>query len=119
MNTFAEYQDDVLRTAGLDTKDPGLAIDEFAMGLVGEASEAIEILKKYRFQGHPLNLIKVREELGDALWYLTSLAVTVGLSLEGIAKANVCKRAERYPDGFSKEASLGRVDSPEVDPCAG
>ena len=40
------------------------------MGLRGEAGEAIDILKKFLFQGHSLDMKHLAKELGDVAWYL-------------------------------------------------
>ena len=42
------------------------------------------------------------------LWYLSDLATLHGLSLDEIAQANIAKLLERYPTGFSEEASRNR-----------
>ena len=51
-----------------------------------------------------------REELGDILWYLTWLCSEFGLSLEEVANANIAKLRKRYPDGFSVDRSINRVE---------
>ena len=90
---------------------------EGLMGLNGEAGEAIEIAKKYKFQGHQLDTSKLMEELGDALWYITECAEALDCSLEDIAWFNVYKLSDRYPDGYSDERSVNRArDLDEEDP---
>ena len=87
------------------------------MGLNGEAGEAIEIVKKYEFQGHKLDTRKLIEELGDALWYIAECAEALGYSLEDIAEFNLNKLNERYPNGYSDERSVNRPkDLDEEDP---
>jgi len=78
------------------------------MGLNGEAGEAIEIAKKNMFQGHELDFDKISEEIGDCLWYLSECAYAMGKSLDDIAKENLNKLQERYPDGFTEEDSINR-----------
>lgn len=77
-------------------------------GLSGESGEAIEVLKKHNFHGHELKLDKLKEELGDTLWYLARLAATFNLSLEDIAVNNIEKLKRRYPQGFSEDRSINR-----------
>lgn len=65
--TINEYQQLALRTANRSLNP----IDELTnglMGLNGEAGEAIDILKKHLFQGHPLDRIHIAKELGDIAW---------------------------------------------------
>ena len=40
------------------------------MGLCGEAGEAMDILKKFLFQGHELDMKHLAKEFGDVVWYL-------------------------------------------------
>lgn len=80
------------------------------MGLNGEAGEAIDILKKYLFQGHKLDREHLAKELGDVAWYLAISADALGYTLEDILKMNVEKRRERYPNGFEVDKSVNRKD---------
>lgn len=80
-----------------------------ALGLVGEAGEVADHLKKAAFQGHPFDAAHLAEEVGDILWYCAMMAEALGMSLDTIAAANLQKLQERYPDGFSSERSVNRV----------
>lgn len=104
---FAEYQQEAERTA------KGLSHDQrfvnFGMGLAGEAGEVVDYLKKVCFHGHDLNIDKLAEELGDLMWYIATIANTVGLSMERIAEQNIEKLRKRYPTGFSEKMSRERV----------
>ena len=81
---------------------------EGVMGLCGEAGEVMDIVKKYMWQGHQLNLGHLCEELGDVLWYIVDIAGSVGLTLDDIQKQNICKLDKRYPNGFKSENSVNR-----------
>ncbi len=81
----------------------------FSMGLAGEAGEVCDAVKKIAFHGHQLNQDKLRDELGDVMWYLAMMAKTCGLSLEEIAEANIEKLRQRYPEGFATERSINRA----------
>ena len=78
------------------------------MGLCGEAGEAIDLVKKQRFQGHPLDRDALVKELGDVAWYLAEAAQGLGVPLEEILRGNLDKLRGRYPKGFSTEQSLRR-----------
>ncbi len=82
-----------------------------ALGLLGEAGEVGEYVKKAVFHRHTLNRDKLKKELGDVLWYLAALCTNLDLELEEVMAANIEKLAERYPDGFSSEASINRSSS--------
>lgn len=81
-----------------------------ALGLAGETGEVVDYLKKTLFHGHPMDEMKLADELGDVLWYLSALATRYGFSLEFVARRNIAKLAKRYPEGFSTEASIARRD---------
>ena len=107
--TFDECQQQATRTVSqaLDTRD---RLAMMALGLVGEAGETSEHIKKHLFHGHPLNVNAIANELGDVLWYVAMLADSCGLSLAAIAEHNIAKLQARYPNGFSTEASVGRAE---------
>lgn len=106
MNNFYEYQMAAERTAKRIPIEKRYV--NFAMGLAGEAGEVVDYLKKVCFHGHPLDKDKLAEELGDLLWYIATIANTAGLYLDNIARENIKKLQERYPDGFSEERSRER-----------
>ena len=107
--TINEYQKECLRTAPIDAKiSRTCRIENGLMGLNGEAGEAIDILKKFLFQGHDLDTQHLAKELGDVAWYLAVSADALGYSLEDIFKMNIEKLRARYPDGFDPELSKNR-----------
>ena len=83
---------------------------EAVMGLNGEAGECQEIVKKAMFHGHSLDVEALLLEEGDVLWYLTELCNELGISVDTIAKLNLQKLKNRYPDGFTHEASRERKE---------
>lgn len=109
--TFDEYQDAAARTAA-GIPDPTIALATFGLGIAGEAGEVADLIKKHIGHGHPLDVEKVKKELGDVLWYVAAVAWACGVTLDDVAHANVAKLRARYPDGFSTAASLARADVP-------
>ena len=106
--TINEFQNAALRTAGQgNTND--LLING-AMGLCGEAGEVIDIIKKWQYQGHPLDAEHLIGELGDVAWYLAIACTGVGVTLETVMIRNIEKLKARYPDGFDAEKSMHRKD---------
>lgn len=104
--TMNEYQDLAQRTA--NTKDAAHKIQNGILGLCGETGECADILKKHMFQGHEFDVEKMREEVGDVLWYVAELALGLGMTLEEVAKRNIEKLKKRYPQGFEAERSVNR-----------
>lgn len=105
---FNEYQKAALRTADENGTFTSQLIAG-AMGLVGEAGETCDYIKKIVFHGHKLNHNKIAEEVGDTLWYAALLADAINISLEEIAERNIAKLKQRYPDGFDPEKSKKRI----------
>ena len=105
--TFSEYVELAART-DREHKDRIDGIRNAAMGMVGEAAETLEHVKKVLDQGHELNIDKLVEEAGDTLWYIAKMSRYCGVPLEYIAAMNIKKLRGSYPDGFSRERSVGR-----------
>ena len=103
---FNEYQKLAQRTS--NTKNYRDKITNGVMGLNGEAGECIDIIKKWTYQGHNLDVQEFCEELGDVLWYIAECASGVGLELETVATHNIVKLRARYPEGFDAEKSINR-----------
>jgi NTP pyrophosphatase (non-canonical NTP hydrolase) len=119
--TINEYQNAALRTSRTYTQeqnavyagkvyDPDKLLEEGAMGLCGEAGEFIDLIKKWRFQGHPLDAEHLIKELGDICWYLAIAATGIGVTLEYVMQKNIDKLSERYPEGFEVERSVNRKE---------
>lgn len=100
---FDEYQTAALRTfrrvPGAENAQMGI----MTLGLAGEVGEVAEHIKKYLGHGKELDVLELKEELGDVLWYLAILSDMFGLNLGAIAQFNVDKLKARYPNGFTAE----------------
>jgi len=105
--TMEEYEQLAARTL-----NPSLTSDQrlldAAAGLAEEAGEVLGLVRKHLFMGHPIDAARVTIELGDALWCLTTVAGTLGISLERVAAANIAKLRKRYPDGYTDARSADR-----------
>lgn len=105
--TINEYQQRAMATLNPKLTERDVLINS-VMGLCGESGEAIDIVKKWLAQGHPLDREHLSGELGDVAWYLAEAATALGMPLEDILRANLEKLERRYPDGFSTERSVVR-----------
>ena len=96
--TFEEYQSKAKETAIYPKRLQNLEYP--TLGLAGEAGEVANIVKKIqRDFGGELNeeiRAKLKDELGDVLWYISACADELGLTLEQIAEFNVEKLAARH-----------------------
>ena len=68
------------------------------LGLAGEAGQLLSEYKKRLRDGetHVRFKDRVREELGDLLWYLENVASKFGVELEDVARANLVKVRARW-----------------------
>lgn len=103
------------RLKEIHTKYPTInfaRLDTGATGLNAEAGELLEIVKKVKFQGKPLEedaVVHLKKELGDCFWYIAQVCLALNVSMEEIMTMNVEKLKARYPDvSFSVERSENR-----------
>ena len=80
------------------------------LGVAGEAGEVANYVKKGVFHEHGIKPEKIKDELGDILWYVALIAETIHISLEDVAQHNVAKLKKRYPEGFSVDKSINREE---------
>src|SRR5215207_189316 len=95
---FKEYQAAASQTALYPRRLSNLEYP--TLGLAGEAGEVANIVKKIqRDHGGIINdeiRTKLKDELGDVLWYISACADELGLTLQEIAEYNVEKLAARH-----------------------
>lgn len=97
-----EYQEKALNTWNPPERIKELDISYLALGLGNEAGEVQGKVKKLLRGDY--NLTKdmqkaIQQELGDVLWYLSTLAHEFGISLDDIAQDNLNKLADRKERG--------------------
>ena len=68
------------------------------LGMAGEVGELLGEHKKWLRDGDSYKLFpeRVKEELGDLLWYLSNVATKHGLTLEEVAEFNLSKTGRRW-----------------------
>ena len=104
-----EYQRLAMTTLNKDLNKKDVLINA-VMGLCGESGEAIDIVKKHLHQGHELNKDKLIKELGDIAWYLAEAAYALDVDLSEVLEGNINKLKARYPEGFSVDKSVNRME---------
>lgn len=85
-------------------------IKNASMGLTGEAGEVVDIIKKYAYQGHELEIEELTDELGDVMYYLCWLCILLQIDFSEICFNNMNKLTKRYPNGFEAERSINRTE---------
>lgn len=95
--TFEEYQIEARKTAIYPNMDNNFIYP--ALGLVGEAGEIAEKIKKViRDDNYVITEEKraeITKELGDVLWYIANLSKELGISMEDVASTNLAKLKSR------------------------
>ena len=86
-------------------------------GLAGEAGELLGEYKKRlrRGKGYKQFADRVREELGDLLWYLSNVATKFDLALSEVASGNIAKIEQRWLGATTDAADYSLFDN-EVPP---
>lgn len=79
-----------------------------SMGLVTEAGEFQDMLKKHIFYGKPFDEVNLKEEIGDILWYCAIALEALGTDFESVMQTNINKLKARYPNKFTEENALER-----------
>lgn len=105
MQQFNEYQDFVKTMKVYPEKH---AVVYPALGLVGEAGEISEKVKKWLRGDKELDKEGLLKELGDPLWYIASLADDLGYTLQEVVDANVEKLTSRKDRGVLKGSGDNR-----------
>lgn len=78
-------------------------------GMTGEIGEIHSLYQKV-YQGHVIEYIHLKKELGDLLWFIAEYCTAMGWTLDDVAQMNIDKLKARYPEGFSEDKSLHRKE---------
>ena len=85
-----------------------MRLDHAAKGLCTEVGEFTDVLKRHLFYGAPLDRLRLKEEVGDILWYAASACEALGIRMEDVMTTNVAKLKARYPSKFTEQGALTR-----------
>ncbi|MGL5825263.1 MAG: nucleoside triphosphate pyrophosphohydrolase family protein [Nocardioides sp.] len=99
---FSEFQ---RKASGTDQR-PGEDLGDMVVHLLGLAGEAGSVAAEYKKmlrdgQAHAWWKPRMREELGDVLWYVAAIASHLRLDLDEIAHANLEKTRDRWQTSAS------------------
>ena len=83
------------------------------LGMAGEVGELLGEHKKWLRDGESYKLFpeRVKEELGDLLWYLSNVATKHGLTLEEVADFNLGKTGRRWQPIGEERATRKQFDN--------
>ena len=95
---FEDYQSAASKTALYPRRMSN--VEYPTLGLAGEAGEVANIVKKIQRDHNGVltdeTRAKLKDELGDVLWYISACADELGLTLAEIADFNIQKLAKRH-----------------------
>lgn len=74
----------------------GNSFEVFLLGLGEETGEVLGIFKKCKRDGKVHDIVHVKEELGDVMWYIANICSELGLDLEEVIQYNYDKIVKRY-----------------------
>lgn len=102
-----DYQNKAARTCA---KIDGGIMDDIHMilGIQTESAEIADAYKKYIAYKNPLDLVNVKEEIGDTIWYIANMCNMHGWDLRDILDTNIAKLEARYPEKFTEEQAINR-----------
>ena len=70
----------------------------------------MDAVAKHIIYERPLDEANVKEEIGDALFYLQGLCNELGWTLEECIQENMEKLTRRYPQGYTNKDAQARAD---------
>lgn len=94
--TFVEIDGDVLDDLHL------------ILGMQTEVAEIADVFKKSIAYNKKIDLINLKEEIGDLMWYIINFCRIYGFNIEDILQTNINKLQSRYPEKFTTEKALNR-----------
>lgn len=104
-----DYQENSKRTnAILDSNYQDMTAIHMVMGMTTEVGEITDVYKKNLAYGKPVDLVNVREEIGDLMWYISQLCNYYGWDLEEILQTNIDKLRSRFPNKFNGNDAIKR-----------
>ena len=79
-----------------------------ALGMMSEAGEFADALKKHIMYGKALDEVNLMEEVSDCLWYEALALRATKHTLEDCMEKNIAKLKARYGDKFTQHAAVNR-----------
>lgn len=77
-------------------------------GMVGEIGEIHSLYQK-TYQGHGIDDVHLKKEVGDLLWFIAEYCTANDWELEEVMQMNIDKLKARFPEGFEANKSLHRM----------
>lgn len=79
-----------------------------AIGIVTESGELLDTILKYKYGQKELDVVNIKEELGDVMWYMAILLRDLNIDLYESMEVNIAKLRARYGEKFSSDKAINR-----------
>lgn len=99
---------DAIRTESPNFHQPNPRVLHAAIGCVTESGEMLDALKKQMYYGRELDVVNVKEEAADLLWYLAILFDELGTDFETEQTRVIAKLKARFPEKFTEQKAFDR-----------
>ena len=76
------------------------------IGLMGEVGEMASAFERHVYYGHELDVVNLKEELGDLMWRVAQQCNALGITIEQVCDSNTAKLRKRYPKQFDEKMAL-------------
>lgn len=105
---LSNYQKKIYRAIPEHTSEKD-EILHWAIGLSEECGEVMGVLKHHYYGGEEFSKEELAKEIGDVLWYLSTLCTACHINLDVVAELNIAKLEHRFPtDDFNDDRSADR-----------
>lgn len=91
-----------------DRDEKGENLLHAAIGIVTESGEILDTILKYKYGQKELDVVNIKEELGDVMWYMAILFRDLDIDLYEALDTNIAKLRSRYGEKFSAEKAINR-----------
>jgi len=112
--SYSEFVSSIVKSGNVIAREmttENAHLMHMAIGISGEAGELLDAIKKVIIYGQDLDLVNVKEELGDLEFYIDGFRQGCGLTRKEIIDGNIGKLSKRYHSGsYSNDHAKERKD---------
>lgn len=90
------------------SREEAIRIFHGIIGIITEAGELARALGEALAENKALDLVNVKEEIGDGFWYDAAILRVMGITFEDVQKVNIAKLRARFPNKFDAHDANNR-----------
>lgn len=91
-----------------DNDNQGAQLLHSIIGMATEIGELLDCMANTIFDRKPLDIVNLKEEIGDTFWYIGLFCNILATDFETIQKQNISKLRLRYPEKFTEDFAINR-----------